>query len=184
MYTSDHATHTDDQQGPGTGRAAGRTSLRERATLRDVDAVSGVVLVGFGAFVLQQSLQLSFELQGLPGPGFFPALLAGALVVLGAVLVLRRWWGPAVVAEDFALPSRQQVGRSLSLWLALMASALLVGPLGFPLAMLLLVATIMFVIERRRGLGAVLTIILVPLLAWLLFGELLQVPLPMGPFGS
>ena len=57
------------------------------------------------------------------------------------------------------------------------------GRQGFPLAMGLTVAAILFGIEGRRGLGAVLTTILIPLLTWLLFGVLLQVPLPTGPFG-
>ena len=75
------------------------------------------------------------------------------------------------------------MGRSLSLWVVVLAGVLLVGPLGFPLAMLLLVGAILFGIERRRNLAAVLTTVLIPVLAWLIFGQLLQVALPMGPFG-
>ena len=184
MITSDHSAATGPHQ---DRRAAVRTATTRRLrslTLRDVDALAGAVLVCLGGFVLMQSLQLDFYVEGVPGPGFFPALLGVLLMALGAGLLIRRWWGPTDSADDFSLPTRLQVSRSLSLWLLLLVGALLVGPLGFPIAMLLLVAAILFGIERRRGIGAVLTTVLIPVLAWLVFGLLLQVPLPMGPLGS
>lgn len=158
--------------------------MRRHVTLREADAFSGAVIAVFGAFVLVQSLQLSFYLEGVPGPGFFPALVAIALIGLGAWLVVTRWRATRDPADGFKLPSRQQATRSLGLWVTILAAALLVAPLGFPLAMFLLVAVILFVLEGRRGLGPILATILIPVLSWLLFAELLQVPLPAGPFGS
>jgi len=158
--------------------------MRRQATLREADAFSGAIIAVFGVFVLLQSLQLSFYIEGIPGPGFFPALVAIALIVLGVWLIVTRLRTARDTADGFELPSRQQATRSLTLWGTVLAAALLVGPLGFPLAMLLLVGTILFVLEGRRGLGAILTTILIPILSWLLFAELLQVPLPVGPFGS
>jgi putative tricarboxylic transport membrane protein len=157
--------------------------MRRPTTLREADAFSGAVIAVFGAFALVQSLQLSFYIEGIPGPGFFPALVAIALICLGAWLVVTRLRTARDSADGFEMPSRQQATRSLSLWAAIFAAALLVGPLGFLLAMFLLVGVILFVLEGRRGLGPVLTTILIPLLSWLLFAELLQVPLPTGPFG-
>lgn len=155
-----------------------------RLTLREVDIGSGAVLVAFGAFVLYQGLQLDFYADGVPGPGFFPSLLAIALVVCGAVLVLTRLRAPRQSAGEFRLPARWQVRRSLGLWAVVLTASLLAGVIGFPLAMLLLVAVTLLVIEGRRRIGSVVTIIAIPLLAWLLFASLLQVPLPAGPFGS
>jgi putative tricarboxylic transport membrane protein len=158
--------------------------MRLPTTFREADAVSGVIIAVLGALVLVQSLQLSFYIEGIPGPGFFPALVAIALIGLGAWLVITRLRAARDADDGFELPSRHQATRSLSLWGVVLAAALLVSPLGFPLAMLLLVGVVLFVIEGRRGLGPVLTTILIPLLAWLVFAELLQVPLPAGPFGS
>jgi putative tricarboxylic transport membrane protein len=157
--------------------------MRRPTSFKEADTLSGAILVIFGVFMLFQSLQLSFYIEGIPGPGFFPALLAIALVGLGGWLVVTRLLAARDSEDEFQMPSRRQAGRSLSLWVVVLAAALLVGPLGFPLAMLLLVGVILFVIEGRRGLGSVLTTILIPLLSWLLFAELLQVPLPAGPFG-
>jgi len=184
MFTSDHSAGTRGARGREVERGAAPARERRPFTLRDVDALSGVAVLAAGLFVLVQSLQLSFYLAGIPGPGFFPAILAVSLVLLGGSLLLRRWWDGPDVDEASPLPSRQQAGRSLLLWLVVLAGALLVGPLGFLAAMLLLVAVIVFGIEGRRGIGAVVTTVLIPLLAWLVFAQLLQVPLPAGPFGE
>lgn len=158
--------------------------MRAPTTFREADAVLGAVVAVLGVFVLVQSLQLTFYAESVPGPGFFPTLLAIALIVLGASLALSRLLNPGDGAEEFRLPSRRQAVRSLRLWVALLAAALLLGTLGFLLTTFLLVAVIVFLFERRRGIGAVLTTVLIPLLAWLLFAQLLQVRLPAGPFGS
>jgi putative tricarboxylic transport membrane protein len=159
--------------------------MRRPTTIREVDALSGAIVATLGLFMLYQSMQMSFYADGVPGPGFFPALLAAALIVLGASLVVTRLRKPQDAADRHQLPNRRQASRALSLWITALAATLLVDPLGFPLAMFLLVALILFVIEGRRGLGAIATAILIPLLAWLLFAELLLVPLPAGPlFGS
>ncbi len=158
--------------------------MRSPTTFREADAICGAVIAAAGVLVLVQSLQMTFYTDGVPGPGFFPALVAVALIVLGAACTVTRLRTAHDAAERFRLPSRQQAGRSLSLWVAILAATLLIEPLGFPLAMLLLVAVILLVIEGRRGLGSVVTVIAIPVLAWLIFAELLQVPLPAGPFGS
>ncbi|MGH2735411.1 MAG: tripartite tricarboxylate transporter TctB family protein [Actinomycetota bacterium] len=153
-------------------------------TSREVDIVAGVIFVALGGFVLMQSLQLDFYIEGVPGPGFFPALLAIAMSVSGALLVVTRSRAGGEAAEEFKLPSRWQAKRSLGLWIAVLASSLLVGVVGFLAAMFLLVAVILLVIEGRRGIVTIVTIVATPLLAYLLFASLLQVPLPAGVFGS
>lgn len=161
-----------------------RVPVKSPTTFREADAVLGVIVAVIGVIVLVQSLQMSFYSEGVPGPGFFPALLSGALIVLGVACTVTRLLGAHDTADRFELPSQGQARRSLSLWGAVLVATLFIEALGFPLAMLLLVAVILLVIEGRRGLGSVVTIIAIPVLAWLLFAELLQVPLPAGPFGS
>jgi putative tricarboxylic transport membrane protein len=158
--------------------------MRSVTTLRRVDMISGGILGGFGIFVVAQSLRLDFYTDGVPGPGFFPCLLGIALTVCGAILTASRWIRPKVGVEEFPLPSRDVATRSLGLWMSIFAASLLIGWLGFALTTVLLVAVILFGIERRRGLTPVIATIVIPLLTWLLFGWLLQVPLPTGLFGS
>lgn len=164
--------------------------MKRPITFREADVVVGAIVAVFGGFVLFLSLQLRFYSANVPGPGFFPTLLAIALIVLGASLALTRLLKASSGVEKdggvekFELPSRRQAVRSLGLWIALLVAALLMANLGFLLTTLLLVAVIVFLFERRRGISAVLTTVLIPLLAWLLFAQLLQVRLPMGPLGG
>ncbi|MQA06667.1 MAG: hypothetical protein GEV07_29520 [Streptosporangiales bacterium] len=152
-------------------------------TLRRVDMISGAVLVVFGIFVIAQSLQLDFYIDDTPGPGFFPFLLGTALALSGAILTATRLIRPKIGNEDLKLPSRPDAARSLGLWVSVFLASLLIGWLGFAVTALLLVAVILFVIERRRGWVPVVVTITIPALTWLLFGWLLQVQLPTGLFG-
>ncbi|MQA79110.1 MAG: hypothetical protein GEV10_11650 [Streptosporangiales bacterium] len=154
------------------------------SALRQVDVLIGAALVVLGVFALFQSLQLDFYDGEVPGPGFFPSLVGIALILSGVAVALIRLRTSKGVGGEFEPPSRQQAMRSLGLWAAVFVAALAVGFLGFPLTMLLLVAVILFVIEGRRSVGAVIATIVIPLVTWMLFALLLQVPLPTGPFGS
>jgi putative tricarboxylic transport membrane protein len=154
----------------------------ERLTARRVDVIAGSIFVAVGVFVLVQSLKLSFYIDEVPGPGFFPTVLAVALMICGGLLILMALTGSS--KEEFELPTRGQAQRSLGLWLAILAASILVGVIGFLAAMFLLVAVILLGIEGRRSVGTIAAIILTPMLAYLLFGVLLRVPLPSGPFGS
>ncbi len=152
--------------------------------MRKVDIVSGAVFAIFGVVTLIQSLQLSFSTEGVPGPGFFPGLLAGALIVTGSLLVITRVVKPESAVGGFAWPTGGQARRSLGLWLTALGAVFLIGIVGFLLAMVALVAVLLFVIEGKRNLSAVATVVITPLLAYWLFGVLLQVRLPMGLFGD
>jgi putative tricarboxylic transport membrane protein len=146
--------------------------------------VAGTIFTVAGVFVLTRSLRLNFYEEGVPGPGFFPSVLAIALTVTGVLLVLTRLGRPERAFGDFTLPSRTHARRSLGLWVAILVAALLVDVVGFLVAMVFLVAVALIGIERRRGLAAIATIVLAPVLAYLLFAQLLQVSLPAGLFGD
>jgi putative tricarboxylic transport membrane protein len=152
--------------------------------VRKVDIAAGAIFIVCGVLVLTQSLPLNFYAEGVPGPGFFPTLLAIALGATGGLLLFTRLRRPEAALGDFALPTRMQAGRSLGMWIAILVAVLAVDVVGFLVAMVLLVAALMLGIERRRSLAAIATIVLTPLLAYLLFAQLLQVPLPAGLFGD
>jgi putative tricarboxylic transport membrane protein len=153
-------------------------------TFREVDIAVGTILALVGVWILLQSLQLDFYVERVPGPGFFPTVLGILLVLVSGALVVTRLRGNRERFPAFSLPTRGQSRRSLGLWLAILAATFLVGIVGFLPAMLSLVGVIMLGIEGRRGVTTIVTIVLTPLLAYLLFGQLLQVRLPTGLWGS
>ncbi|MGH2775729.1 MAG: tripartite tricarboxylate transporter TctB family protein [Actinomycetota bacterium] len=154
----------------------------KRFSLQQVDIGIGAIVVALALFVLVQSLQLDFYLDGIPGPGFFPTLLAVALGLAGVALAVTSFIGRKE-SEEFEAPSRAQLMRSLSVWLAVAGSVLLVPIAGFLLSMLALAAVLILGLERKRTLAGIAAVILIPLLAYLVFSVLLGVSLPTGVFG-
>lgn len=152
--------------------------------MRTVDIVAGIVLVALAGVVLTESLGLQFYSEGVPGPGFFPSLLAIALAFSGALLILMRVRKPAEALPEFERPSRSQARRSIGAWVAMVIAALAINVVGFLVAMVFLVAVLLLWIERRTSLGTFASVVLTPLLAYLLFAVLLQVQLPTGLFGD
>jgi putative tricarboxylic transport membrane protein len=155
-----------------------------KLTLRKVDIISGMAITIFGVFFLLETLKLDYYTEGVPGPGFFPSVLALVVIATGILLIVTRLGKPEMSFGEFDAPSRQQLNRSMGIWIALLVATLMVELIGFVLAMILLVAAILIGIERRRGITTLATIILIPLFAYLLFAGLLKVPLPTGIFGG
>jgi putative tricarboxylic transport membrane protein len=150
--------------------------------MRKVDIGVGIVCVVAGLFMLFQSLGLDFTIEDTPGPGFFPSILAVGLMLVGATLAVTSAMS-STGAGFLEVPERSKVQRSLGLWILLLASVLLVTVVGFTIAMLVLVAALIFGLEGKRNLAGVATIIIIPLSVYLLFGLLLQVRFPTGVFG-
>jgi putative tricarboxylic transport membrane protein len=152
--------------------------------VRTVNIVAGALFIALGALILPESLGMQFYTEGVPGPGFLPTLLAITIAFCGALLIVMTVAKPAEEFSEFERPSRSQARRSWGLWVALLGAVIAVNYLGFLIAMLMLVAVLLLVIEQRRGVGTIITIVVTPLLAYLLFGALLQVRLPTGLFGN
>lgn len=106
------------------------------------------------------------------------------MIVAGALLVATRALGRDKKAAEFERPSGSELQRALAVWGAVLVSTLLMPVVGFLITMILLVAVLLLGVERSRKVSTFVTIVAVPLLTYLLFGVLLQVPLPMGPFGG
>lgn len=153
-----------------------------QVSARRVDMGLGVFCAAVGLIMLVQGLKLDFTIEDTPGPGFFPSLLAVALALVGSALAVTSL--VSTKPDDvLVLPARSRVQRSVGLWVFLFASVLLITVVGFMIAMLALVASLIFGLEGKRSLAGVAAIILIPLSAYLLFGVLLQVRFPMGMLG-
>lgn len=132
-------------------------------------AVAGIMLVfGYG-------LEAPFAYEPV-GPRAFPLIAAAIIAVCGVILVLKP---DAADETQPPMPGRAIVALSGSL----LAYALLFQPIGFVLATTTLMIPIAVIFGARwwQGLvtGAVLAVS-----SFLLFDRVLDVVLPVGPFGG
>ena len=155
----------------------------ERVT-RFVHIVLGLVIAAVGAWLLYRSrTELAFRgSNNEPGPGYLPVLLTICLIGLGLALTAVWLFGSKARHGDAPTLSLspRHMGRALAVWLALVACALLIEPLGFLLAGEVLVLLVILLIERIRSIPLIITLLLLPPAMYLLFDTLLEVQLPGG----
>jgi hypothetical protein len=153
--------------------------------LRRIDAAIGVFFVLFGAFGISQSLQLPlFQRGGIPGPGMFPLALSVTLVVLGGLLVATRLRARAEDYPPFDAPSRTELSRVVVAMVAMTISVILLPIAGYFLSSILLVAILLFGIERLWNWKSLVVTLALPAIFFVIFVVLLRVRLPAGIFDS
>lgn len=143
------------------------------------DHVAGAAFIGFGLLVYALSGELPFGRLSMPGAGFLPKLIAGLLIVLGAVLALRanQESAPLIDIAWNDLPHAASVIVITAAAIALYTWA------GFIITMIALMFALLVLVERQNIFRAGLYSLLVALLAFGLFDKILRAPLPIGPLG-
>jgi putative tricarboxylic transport membrane protein len=147
--------------------------MRERLCALGFLGVSGAYLVGALAFPVGSLAK--------PGPGFFPVAVGVFLCVAAAILAItaRRGRSPAPAVDATPAAARTRVAVTV---VGLVGFCLLLPWVGYPICAFLFVTLLL----RRLGdigwTGAAATAALASAATFYLFGVLLGVPLPAGPF--
>lgn len=140
--------------------------------------ITGIVLLAVAGLVTQQSIfVLRINDGGQPGSGFLPFGLGIILAGLAAALIAVNL-GPD--AEKRALWGAGAWIRPLLAVLLFAGYAMALEKLGYVISVFALVFLWLMVVERKKWLQAALPGILSAVGVWLIFGVLLNVPLPMG----
>jgi len=145
------------------------------------DALSGIVLAGFGLFVLYHSSQLAYLSEFGPGPGFLPRWLSIGLFLLACLLAVNGFIRPSDVGDGEK--SWSGTARALASWAGLMAGIALLSRAGFILSFALLCAFLVLLVDRRPLRTAIAVAVGSALGFYLIFTLSLGVPLPAGPWG-
>jgi putative tricarboxylic transport membrane protein len=155
--------------------------------MRRMDFITGLVtaVVGAAAFWDASDLHM-FGQNHVPGPGFFPKILAGLLVLLGLILAGIAVREQPSVPEDEAEtdgegPTRSGRLRAAAVLVAFAIIAPLVAIIGYVPAMVVLVLVVLYGIERRRDFRSLVAALLIPTATYLLFAHAFAIPLPNGP---
>lgn len=120
--------------------------------------------------------------RGTPGPGFFPALVLGMVVLLSGAILLTAILGHPD-EEDYLPASPVGLVKVIAYAVMMIGFAFLFEHLGFVLSSLAFLVLLLLVVERQAlpitlavSLGAVVV-------AYLVFVSFLKVPLPMLGIG-
>ena len=161
--------------------AVGKAWFRERSEL----GVSAV-LVGLGALVLVDAVRIhtDFTQRGPVGPKAVPIAVGVGLLVVAVLLardVLRGGRGEAEGGEDVDLAAPTDKRTVLMLAGVLVATAVLIPLLGWPIAGTVLFWDATYALGSRAFPRDLLIAAGVSLATWLVFDALLGVDLPGGP---
>jgi hypothetical protein len=142
------------------------------------DHIAGGVLAAFGLLILALSGDLPIGTLSFPGAGMMPKLLAGLVIVLGLVLILR-----AQESAPLADVSWQDLRHAIRVTAITALAVALYQTAGFLITMALLLFALIFGVERRHLLPAAAFSLGVVALTYLLFTVALKTPLEQGLFG-
>lgn len=152
--------------------------------MRARDVAPAAFLVAFAVAGLVGASRLPIGTAHQPGPGFFPLVLAAALLLTSLGLlghaVRPRAGAPAPAVPA---PGRRRGGKAVATVGALVVYALIMETAGFTIATFLLLTFLFIVIEPRRWVIALGGSLLTALVTWVVFKLWLGVQLPVGPWG-
>lgn len=142
------------------------------------DRLSAAVLALFALFVMWESRQLPLGTFRHPGPAYVPVLLA-LLLLLFAILILFT----ATHAPKLSSLQWTEWRHAVAILACSVFSVFGIERLGYRLTMLLMLAFLVKLVEKR---GWILSLLFSFSLSWgsyFLFYTLLRVPLPQGLLG-
>lgn len=148
--------------------------------MRRADLAAGLLLLAVAAVYFQQSFLIvrGFATDRL-GPAFFPRLLAGALTLLALALVARAVGG----RSDSSPPPSARAGLLAAILVLLVAYALAMRRVGFLVATPAFFAAVLAALGVREVFPVAVVAVVLTVALYVVFGRLLGVLLPPGPFG-
>ena len=118
---------------------------------------------------------LPFGSVSAPGAGMMPKLVAGLMMLFAALIIIG-----AARSRELATIDWSDRGHAAAVVLITAGAVAAYRPLGFLVAMALLVFALLVVIERRNALIAAGYSVGLTLFAYWLFGKALKAPLERG----
>ncbi|MDR3229803.1 MAG: tripartite tricarboxylate transporter TctB family protein [Synergistaceae bacterium] len=149
--------------------------------MRFNDAVIGVAVILFGLIVIVHVQSYPDMGDGMPGPSLFPTVLAGLLVIAGAVQIPRGIRSKAPLAERLPEFTARGVGNMLVAVLGVVFYIYASDTLGFLLTSFCVMFTLMLVLRAGFFVSA-LVAAGAAVCIYLMFNKMLMVPLPIGLF--
>jgi putative tricarboxylic transport membrane protein len=151
-------------------------------SLNKSELTAAGLLIALGAYVAWEAWEWPYMTKDGPGPGFFPLWIGILLVGLAALLIVLQV-ADASAGKPVEKTSWAGTRPALVGWGALLVAALLLEPAGFVASYLFLSVVLLRVSFRRSWSSTALVSVVSVACFWGLFVKLLEVRLPVGPWG-
>ena len=143
-----------------------------------VDRVGGVALAVIAIVWMWEASKLPLGSLQNPGPAYVPMLLAALLLVFGLLVALT-----GGRAQRFAELDWAEWRHAVAILAVLAFTAFALERLGYRITVVVALAFLLLVLERRSWLTAALFSFVFAVTSFHLFAVVLRVPLPRGPWG-
>jgi hypothetical protein len=163
------------RQGCTRGQVS-ESAMMRKDLLQNRDVLSGILFVALGATTLLYARRYPLGTLTDMGPGYFPAILGGALVVFGAIAA-----SSSLLRAQFARVPHVALRPLLAIALCPVCFALLLDRIGLPLSVF---CASMLACAARPGFlrpWAVLLSVVLAVISVLVFAVALSVPLRLWP---
>lgn len=142
------------------------------------DQVSGLVLVALALYVWWLNQEFPVGTLADPGPGYVPLLLAIGLGFIGLLIVV--FGARSGLLSAIPWPEAK---RAVIILTACTVAGLALEHIGYRLTIFGFLVFFIGVIERKSPLAVALVSAGFSLVSFYVIGDLLHVPLPVGPWG-
>ncbi|GAB7387022.1 tripartite tricarboxylate transporter TctB family protein [Bacillaceae bacterium] len=140
----------------------------------------GIFVLIFGGIILFQSLSYEYFSDVGPGPGFFPLWASGALIVLTFFYIIISSKKEKILFRDI-LPKKKELAKVIGIFLSILLFIILAPYTGFSIAGSAMLFFLL--IPGYRWYWALGISVTVTVLVFLLFQQLLDIPLPVNSYG-
>ncbi len=141
------------------------------------DHVAGAAFVAFGAAIIALSGDLPVGRLSMPGSGFLPMIVAVLTIIFGLALIFRARESGPFSDLDWADGKHAVMVTAITA-----AGTALYEYLGFNITMLLMMAALLIVVERRNPIRAGVYCVVIVSLTYVSFVYGLKTPLPEYSF--
>ncbi len=151
--------------------------------MRRADQITGIIMLIFSVAVMEGGRRMPPSNTFGPGAGFLPFWLGVAMALLAIILLVTATREPAMAGGPSPFPTGRPVVAILETGGALAAFILLLEPLGFLVAIALLTAFLLRVVEREGWTTTLVVAVANAAGLYIVFKIMLGVSLPKNLFG-
>lgn len=148
--------------------------------MKVADLVGGIAGVSLGLFAFWVSWNMPADVVMKIGPGFFPAILSGLLVLFSGSLIAKALLSRVRASEDTPRITAEGRWRGALTLVATVAFVAVIESLGFIPTAITFLTFMMLVMGKRKPLAILVFPTLVTVGIWLVFEKLLHLSMPPG----